>query len=191
MGAGRGQEKGSWLPQFIQRRRILLAIGISILIPIIRFAYTSMLGQGAQTPASVALRTSYVQCAIHLMVLAGLCWPWIIHAVAFRVSLAGVTTVLFVGSVNAVVQNRGFTRLVPYLFPVGVVCAFIAFLAVSMCVTSGAVFMRNRYWPIYPEGACKGCGYDLTGNVSGVCPECGVSLLATGDVGRSEQVDLD
>ena len=23
-------------------------------------------------------------------------------------------------------------------------------------------------------GACAGCGYDLTGNVSGVCPECGL-----------------
>jgi hypothetical protein len=25
------------------------------------------------------------------------------------------------------------------------------------------------------EGQCKLCGYDLTGNVSGVCPECGRS----------------
>ncbi len=24
-----------------------------------------------------------------------------------------------------------------------------------------------------PSGYCKKCGYDLTGNVSGVCPECG------------------
>ena len=23
------------------------------------------------------------------------------------------------------------------------------------------------------EGRCLGCGYDLTGNLSGVCPECG------------------
>jgi hypothetical protein len=23
------------------------------------------------------------------------------------------------------------------------------------------------------EGTCEGCGYDLTGNVSGICPECG------------------
>jgi hypothetical protein len=25
----------------------------------------------------------------------------------------------------------------------------------------------------YPEGFCQGCGYDMTGNVSGRCPECG------------------
>jgi hypothetical protein len=24
-----------------------------------------------------------------------------------------------------------------------------------------------------PKGHCRNCGYDLTGNVSGVCPECG------------------
>jgi hypothetical protein len=25
----------------------------------------------------------------------------------------------------------------------------------------------------FPRGHCQRCGYDLTGNVSGVCPECG------------------
>jgi len=30
-----------------------------------------------------------------------------------------------------------------------------------------------------PKGHCQACGYDLTGNVSGVCPECGE---ATGEV---------
>lgn len=27
--------------------------------------------------------------------------------------------------------------------------------------------------PIPKPGCCSGCGYDLTGNTSGVCPECG------------------
>lgn len=26
------------------------------------------------------------------------------------------------------------------------------------------------------EGKCRQCGYDLTGNVSGICPECGTTL---------------
>lgn len=29
----------------------------------------------------------------------------------------------------------------------------------------------------YPEGRCQKCGYDSKGNESGVCPECGESLL--------------
>jgi len=27
-----------------------------------------------------------------------------------------------------------------------------------------------------PPGHCQKCGYDLTGNVSGVCPECGIPI---------------
>jgi hypothetical protein len=30
------------------------------------------------------------------------------------------------------------------------------------------------------RGLCTGCGYDLRGNASGVCPECGAALGATG-----------
>jgi hypothetical protein len=28
----------------------------------------------------------------------------------------------------------------------------------------------------FPSGHCPTCGYDLTGNVSGVCPECGTAV---------------
>ena len=38
-----------------------------------------------------------------------------------------------------------------------------------------------RRWSRQRHGRCRECGYDLTGNVSGVCPECGT---ATG--GRAE-----
>ncbi len=35
------------------------------------------------------------------------------------------------------------------------------------------------FWPdsrCPPEGHCQSCGYNLTGNVSGVCPECGTGV---------------
>lgn len=31
-----------------------------------------------------------------------------------------------------------------------------------------------------PPGRCKHCGYDLTGNVSGRCPECGATIKREG-----------
>ncbi len=34
--------------------------------------------------------------------------------------------------------------------------------------------LRSRY----PSGHCQSCGYNLTGNVSGRCPECGQSMSA-------------
>ena len=32
-----------------------------------------------------------------------------------------------------------------------------------------------------PPGHCQACGYDLTGNVSGVCPECGELVKQGGE----------
>jgi hypothetical protein len=34
------------------------------------------------------------------------------------------------------------------------------------------------YWSRkrYPPGYCRSCGYDLTGNESGMCPECGTPI---------------
>ena len=39
-------------------------------------------------------------------------------------------------------------------------------------------FMRGpvRRWRRRRKGWCLSCGYDLTGNVSGVCPECGTEV---------------
>ncbi|UCE59849.1 MAG: hypothetical protein JSU63_20695 [Phycisphaerales bacterium] len=37
-------------------------------------------------------------------------------------------------------------------------------------------FWRARRMPlpsVYPPGHCRKCGYDMTGNLSGNCPECG------------------
>ena len=33
----------------------------------------------------------------------------------------------------------------------------------------------------YPPGHCRKCGYNLTGNVSGICPECGTPIQANAD----------
>ena len=35
---------------------------------------------------------------------------------------------------------------------------------------------RVRGWRRRTAGLCRRCGYDLTGNVSGVCPECGTPV---------------
>lgn len=46
--------------------------------------------------------------------------------------------------------------------------AFGISLAMFMAAAWALERRRSR-----PAGGCKNCGYDLTGNVSGVCPECG------------------
>ena len=41
-------------------------------------------------------------------------------------------------------------------------------------------FIRGplRRWRRRREGSCVKCGYDLTGNVTGVCPECGTEIVS-------------
>lgn len=59
-------------------------------------------------------------------------------------------------------------------------------LVLVICWTSGVFLlyvtalprriMRERRRRRLAGGQCLICGYDLTGNVSGVCPECGRSV---------------
>ncbi len=46
---------------------------------------------------------------------------------------------------------------------------------VLFAVPSVVHFFRRRRWP---AGHCQRCGYDLTGNTSGRCPECGKAARA-------------
>ncbi|NLE59112.1 MAG: hypothetical protein GX616_12180 [Planctomycetes bacterium] len=48
---------------------------------------------------------------------------------------------------------------------------WIPFLLVT--VPTAILWLRSR--GRIPPGNCRKCGYNLTGNVSGVCPECGES----------------
>lgn len=57
-------------------------------------------------------------------------------------------------------------------------------LAIAVPLTIWA-WVRSRR---PPPGCCRKCGYDLTGNVSGRCPECGVTV---GDAARSVQPSGD
>ncbi len=55
--------------------------------------------------------------------------------------------------------------------------ALLALLAMlGLPVWLGVAVGRRRYRALmgrYALGHCQACGYDLTGNVSGKCPECG------------------
>lgn len=50
-------------------------------------------------------------------------------------------------------------------------------IALSSVLLAGITVWATRR--IVVPGHCVSCGYDLTGNVSGRCPECGVEVAAT------------
>jgi hypothetical protein len=43
-----------------------------------------------------------------------------------------------------------------------------------MIVLTAIAWLANRFR--FPVGHCQKCGYDLRGNLSGVCPECGTTI---------------
>ena len=46
-------------------------------------------------------------------------------------------------------------------------------LLLPVTIPTAYLFYRDRR---PPRGHCQGCGYNLTGNVTGVCPECGCAV---------------
>ena len=52
--------------------------------------------------------------------------------------------------------------------PTGSVALLLAVFSVVM--------LRTRSGRVIRVGFCRNCGYCLTGNTSGVCPECGVAM---------------
>lgn len=81
------------------------------------------------------------------------CQRYMIRIACLAVSIAVASSILLP-------VHRGALRI-----PVFVAVSFVLALLLS------------RYAPArtYP-GSCRRCGYDLTGNQSGVCPECGTRL---------------
>jgi len=39
-----------------------------------------------------------------------------------------------------------------------------------------SLMLIHAYQVRHRQGFCRECGYDLTGNASGVCPECGTNV---------------
>ncbi len=54
--------------------------------------------------------------------------------------------------------------------------SMIAIGFVGFAVVSFVGCAENRTKPKHPAGHCQTCGYNLTGNVSGICPECGEAV---------------
>lgn len=92
-------------------------------------------------------------------------WPWV-EPVAFPRSLSPRYLLGFrwpwIYPGPGPVLSPGYTVMIPLLYP--------------------TLFLWWLAWRIRPRritpGHCQ-CGYDLRGNVSGVCPECGTAVTST------------
>ena len=91
---------------------------------------------------------------------------WYVHPIGPRTAFSSYPNVDFKGS-WAIVPPFGF-HFPPFGFHAPLWFPFLIFFIPSLML-----YRRSR---AHPPGHCKTCGYNLTGNVSGVCPECGVKI---------------
>jgi len=90
----------------------------------------------------------------------------------FRACNDGLRRVVLPGlSIEWWWQASGYRR-----FDVGVGFFTLAFLA-ALYPTVRVIAEKRRSIVRRRKGLCVSCAYDLTGNVSGICPECGTRIL--------------
>lgn len=78
------------------------------------------------------------------------------------------------GLENPIVRQLRFDPV--YVVAIGVLAAIIFCVWLGSSVLYCDALVRRRMKSVM-NPTCRGCGYNLTGNVSGVCPECGQTLL--------------
>ncbi len=66
------------------------------------------------------------------------------------------------------------------VLPLGEAFTLTYVLVPPVSALAASIWGRRRSKLPIP-GRCRGCGYNLTGNVSGVCPECGLATEAADD----------
>jgi predicted RNA-binding Zn-ribbon protein involved in translation (DUF1610 family) len=100
---------------------------------------------------------------------------WFVYAVQSlrrRPVMRAAKPILLTMSIAAVICSFGGVffgnvELLPILVGLGV--GSVVFFATCR-------YLHHRLPILYPTGHCHRCGYNLTGNVSGVCPECGTKI---------------
>lgn len=74
---------------------------------------------------------------------------------------------------SGLIADGASATMAGWFMPQVVVLPIWLFALLFLALT---IYLVRRLRPRFPAGCCAKCGYDLTGNVSGVCPECGTSV---------------
>jgi len=118
-------------------------------------------------------------------VMGAIWFPMAVSSLRLRPLAPTARSILLTMSITAVIC----AVCVMLLLPTNEVLGILASLVLGSVVFLAACTILRRRLPIlYPPGHCVRCGYNLTGNVSGVCPECGTPV-PTRDDRHSERRD--
>ena len=95
-------------------------------------------------------------------------WLLLLATIFIGIVVIAPAALMFVNGVPEVRDIGNYLLLLIVAFPVAIILCLVVGvvtfpIAVLLCATDAP--------PV--EVACFHCGYDLTGNVTGTCPECG------------------
>ncbi len=90
------------------------------------------------------------------------------HALIREYIIASILSAIVATVLLQVIVYIQLGYLDPF-FLIGIICGGVYYFAAALIVGIPFWFYRRRD----RSGFCVECGYNLTGNISGVCPECG------------------
>jgi hypothetical protein len=103
-------------------------------------------------------------------------WPIVVVPLAIAVWLSAA--IAWRWYFDYIRSPAAYRPLVAWL-DVGIPLVMVSFPLAAGLAGSYTLAKHARFWRLpFTAGRCPGCGYDLTGNVSGTCPECGESVAA-------------
>ncbi len=113
---------------------------------------------------------------VYLVGLCLVCWPLRVYRVIPCTALAAWAGDLLVGILRV---GKYFFKMTALDLFAGLLISLLTLWLVPCILLSGGVFLHNRYWPVFPAGHCKNCGYNLRGLPIPRCPECGEAFDPT------------
>ena len=146
---------------------VVLAALVNVFLPLLRPVATAALAVGVI--GSTCFAHYYVK-------------PKSTHRTRLRIRLVGATIIIFgvLSWGSGYPVDLGTDRR---LFPLGELllgCLLAGVVSDLMALLCGgcADLLYPHLRRFASEATCQNCGYNLTGNVSGVCPECGRPIEA-------------
>lgn len=146
------------------RQRFLFVAVAAALVTLIRAALND-------TPigANVRAVTGIQLLCVAAVTIVG-SWPLTSYRIAVQMGFSGAIGLVCTGI--AISTFRSWPSYPWWFILVGLLTTWVAICGLVVGLACLATAFRRWYWPIYPEGHCQKCGYNLFGLEDRRCPEC-------------------
>jgi len=153
------------------RHRQFAAAGVGALVPLASVFVDVAIGPVAKIVSLVVL------VSLCFLVLLLLCIPLTRYGRAFALSLSCGAGIAITGGLCVALRVPLPSSMTVPTFMMITIQVLLVYALLLFAGLSVGVFIRRRYWPVYPEGRCSFCGYDLQGLPAARCPECGTFFV--------------